>query len=148
MKPNLFKVSANESNVKEKSKECAFIGAFVSEAYNNSPKSLRQKRQNILSLILNHINSSNQPICCYKYPNTQRHRCSANIPMNVPLIANVITMQRCKRCTFDSPELASESEVYPGLFAISENNAVGVVPFIPRHFITAFHAENVQHLRR
>ena len=59
VKPNLFKVSANESNVKEKSKECAFIGAFVSEAYNNSPKSLRQKRQNILSLILNHINSSN-----------------------------------------------------------------------------------------
>ncbi|MBF1549995.1 MAG: hypothetical protein HXO04_10835, partial [Prevotella salivae] len=108
MKPNLFKVSANESNVKEKSKECAFIGAFVSEANNNSPKSLRQKRQNILSLILNYINSSNQPICCYKYPNTQRRRCSANIPMNVPLIANVITMQRCKRCTFDSPGLASE----------------------------------------
>ena len=38
-------------------------------------------------------------------------------------------MQRCKRCTFDSPGLTSESEVYPGLFAISENNAVGVVPF-------------------
>ena len=59
VKPNLFKVSANESNVKEKSKECAFISAFVSEAYNNSPKSLRQKRQNILSLILNHTNNSN-----------------------------------------------------------------------------------------
>ena len=38
-------------------------------------------------------------------------------------------MQRCKRCTFYSPGLMSESEVYPGLFAISENNAVGVVPF-------------------
>ena len=37
--------------------------------------------------------------------------------------------QRCKRCTFDSPGLTSESVVYPGLFAISENNAVGVVPF-------------------
>ena len=61
---------------------------------------------------------------------------------------NVLTMQRCKRCTFDSPGLASESEGYPGLFAISENNAVGVVPFIPRGFIVAFHAENVQHLRR
>ncbi|MBF1536480.1 MAG: lipopolysaccharide modification acyltransferase [Prevotella salivae] len=57
-------------------------------------------------------------------------------------------MQRCRRCTFDSPGLTSESVVYPGLFAISENNAVGVVPFIPRLFIVAFYAENVQHLRR
>ena len=63
-------------------------------------------------------------------------------------MSKVITLQRCKRCTFDSPGLASESEGYPGLFAISENNAVGVVPFIPRHFIAAFHTENVQHLRR
>jgi len=68
--------------------------------------------------------------------------------MDVSLIANVITMQRCRRCTFDSPGLTSESVVYPGLFAISENNAVGVVPFIPRLFIVAFYAENVQHLRR
>ena len=37
--------------------------------------------------------------------------------------------QRCKRCTFDSPGLTSESVVYPGLFVISEHNAVGVVPF-------------------
>ena len=57
-------------------------------------------------------------------------------------------MQRCKRCTFDSPGLTSESAGYPGLFAISENNAVGVVPFIPQYFITAFQTENVQHLRR
>ncbi|MBF1557112.1 lipopolysaccharide modification acyltransferase [Segatella salivae] len=57
-------------------------------------------------------------------------------------------MQRCKRCTFDSPGLTSESEVYPGLFVISDNNAVGVVPFIPRYFVAAFYAENVQHLRR
>ena len=57
-------------------------------------------------------------------------------------------MQRCRRCTFDSPGLASESEDYPGLFAVSDNNAVGVVPFIPRCFIAAFYAENVQHLRR
>mgnify|MGYP000848026852 FL=1 len=79
---------------------------------------------------------------------TQHHRCRANIPINTSVTMNVLTMQRCKRCTFDSPELTSESEVYPGLFVVSGNNAVGVVPFIPRHFITAFHAENVQHLRR
>ena len=63
-------------------------------------------------------------------------------------IANVATTQRCKRCTFDSPGLASESEGYPGLFAVSGNNAVGVVPFIPRYFIAAFHIEKAQHLRR
>ena len=128
MKPNLFKVSANESNVKEKSKECAFIGAFVSEANNNSPKSLRHKCQNILSLILNHINSSNQPICCYKYPNTQHHRCSASIPMdafgnknalvtqrrrfyahismNIFGNINALMVQRRRCCAFDSPGLA------------------------------------------
>ena len=78
----------------------------------------------------------------------QRDGCYSNIQMNVSAIANVITTQRCKRCTFDSPGLASESEGYPGLFAASGNNAVGVVPFIPRHFIAAFHAENVQHLQR
>ena len=72
----------------------------------------------------------------------------ANIQMNVFAMANVATTQRCKRCTFDSPGLASESEVYPGLFAVSENNAVGVVPFIYWLFIVAFHTENVQHLRR
>ena len=59
---------------------------------------------------------------------------------------NVATMQRRRCCTFDSPGLTSESEVYPGSIAASGNNAVGVVPFIPHHFITAFHAENVQHL--
>ena len=68
--------------------------------------------------------------------------------MNTSAIANVVTTQRCKRCTFDSPGLASESVGYPGLFAISENNAVGVVPFIPRHFIAAFRAKKAQHLRR
>ena len=55
-------------------------------------------------------------------------------------------MQRRRCCTFDSPGLASESEDYPGSFAISKNNAVGVVPFIYSHFIAAFHAEKVQHL--
>jgi len=78
----------------------------------------------------------------------QRCGCYTNIQMNVSAIANVATTQRCKRCTFDSPGLASESEVYPGSFVVSGNNAVGVVPFILRHFIAAFHAENVQHLRR
>ena len=79
---------------------------------------------------------------------TQHYECYANIQMNVSAITNVATTQRCKRCTFDSPGLAGESEGYPGSFAASGNNAVGVVPFIPRYFITAFHAENVQHLRR
>ena len=61
---------------------------------------------------------------------------------------NALTMQRCKRCTFDSPGLTSESVVYPGSFVVSGNNAVGVVPFIPQCIIAAFHAENVQHLWR
>ena len=78
----------------------------------------------------------------------QRHRCYANIQMEVFVIVYVAITQRCRCCAFDSPGLTSESEGYPGLFAIRENNAVGVVPFIPRHFIMAFHAENVQHLRR
>ena len=61
---------------------------------------------------------------------------------------NCFISQLGTSCSFDSPELASESEGYPGSFAISENNAVGVVPFIYWYFIEAFHAENVQHLRR
>ena len=81
-------------------------------------------------------------------PIRQRHGRYANIQMNVSAIANVATTQRCKRCTYDSPGLASESVGYPGAFAVSGNNAVGVVPFIPRDFIAAFHVENVQHLRR
>ena len=81
-------------------------------------------------------------------PITQRHGRYANIQTNVSAIANVATTQRCKRCTFDSPGLTSESEVNPGSFAVSGNNAVGVVPFIYWYFIEAFHAENVQHLRR
>ena len=68
--------------------------------------------------------------------------------MNVSAIINVVTTQRCKCCTFDSPGLASESEVYPGSFVVSGDNAVGVVPFILWCFIAAFHTENVQHLRR
>ena len=79
---------------------------------------------------------------------TQRCGYYANIPKKPPHITNVLTTQRCKRCSFDSPGLASESEGYPGLFAVIENNAVGVVPFIYRHFIAAFHAEKAQHLRR
>ena len=78
----------------------------------------------------------------------QRRRCHANISINVFGNINALMMQRRRCCTFDSPGLASESEGYPGSFAVSGNNAVGVVPFIPRHFIAAFHAENVQHLRR
>ena len=79
---------------------------------------------------------------------TQRRRYYANIPMDVFAIANVITMQRRRCCTCGSPGLTSESEDTPGLFAVSSNNAVGVVPLIPQCFITAFHIEKVQHLRR
>ena len=78
----------------------------------------------------------------------QCRRYYSKFPMKFPLITNVFTMQRRRCCTFDSPGLTSESEDYPGLFAVIENNAVGVVPFIPRHFITAFHTEKAQHLRR
>ena len=80
--------------------------------------------------------------------NKQSHRCCVGIPMDISTILYVVTTQRCKRCTFDSPGLASESEVYPGSFVVSGDNAVGVVPFIPQCFIAAFHTENVQHLRR
>ena len=79
---------------------------------------------------------------------TQHYECYANIQMNTSTIVNVATTQRCKRCTFDSPGLASESEVYPGSFVVSGDNAVGVVPFIPQCFIAAFHTEKAQHLRR
>ena len=78
----------------------------------------------------------------------QCHRYRGKFPMDTSAIANVATTQRCKRCTYDSPGLTSESEVYPGSFAVRGNNAVGVVPFIYWYFIEAFHAENVQHLRR
>ena len=61
---------------------------------------------------------------------------------------NALTTQLGTSCSFNSPGLASESEGYPGSFAVSGNNAVGVVPFIPQCFIAAFHTENVQHLRR
>ena len=78
----------------------------------------------------------------------QRRRYCASISMDIFAILYVVTTQRCKRCTFDSPGLVSESVGYPGSFVVSGNNAVGVVPFIPQCFIVAFHTENVQHLRR
>ena len=80
--------------------------------------------------------------------NRQSHRCCVGIPMDISTILYVVKTQRRKRCTFYSPGLASESEVYPGSFVVSGNNAVGVVPFIPQCFIAAFHTEKAQHLRR
>ena len=80
--------------------------------------------------------------------NKQNHRCCVGIPMDIFTILYVVTTQRCKRCTFDSPGLASDSEVYPGSFVVSGDNVVGVVPFIPQCFIAAFHTEKAQHLRR
>ena len=81
---------------------------------------------------------------------TTMQRCSycAIVLMNEFCNINALMVQRCKRCTSDSPGLTSESEVYPGLFAVRGNNAVGVVPFIPRYFVATFHVEKVQHLRR
>ena len=78
----------------------------------------------------------------------QRRIFYASILTNVFYNIHALIAQRCKRCTSDSPGLTSESEVYPGSFAVSGNNAVGVVPFISRHFVATFHAEKVQHLRR
>ena len=80
--------------------------------------------------------------------NSQHRMYYDNYSMNVFNIVTVLMGQLGTSCTFDSPGLASESEGYPGSFAVSSNNAVGVVPFIPRHFITVFHAEKAQHLRR
>jgi len=77
----------------------------------------------------------------------QRCRRHAIIQMNEFCNINALMVQHHRCCSFDSPGLAAEGKCYPGLFAISENNAVGVVPFIPRHFIAAFHAEKAQHLR-
>ena len=79
---------------------------------------------------------------------TQHRRYCAIIQMDEFRNINALMVQRCKRCTFDSPGLTSESVVYPGSIAASSNNAVGVVPFIYWLFIAAFHIENVQHLRR
>ena len=62
---------------------------------------------------------------------TQRHMFYTNISMNVFGNKNALMVQRRRCCAFDSPGLASESEGYPGSFAVSGNNAVGVVPFIP-----------------
>ena len=95
-----------------------------------------------------YVNISMNVFAIVNVTTMQYRMCYASIPMNVFGDINALMVQRRKRCTSDSPGLTSESEVYPGSFAVSGNNAVGVVPFIPHHFITAFHAENVQHLRR
>ena len=80
--------------------------------------------------------------------NSQHRMNYDNYSMNVFNIVTVLMGQLGTSCVFDSPGLTSESEGYPGLFVVNGNNAVGVVPFIPRCFIAAFYAENVQHLRR
>ena len=95
-----------------------------------------------------YVNISMNVFAIVNVTTMQYRMCYASILMNEFCNINALMVQRCKRCTFDSPGLTSESEVYPGSFAVNGNNAVGVVPFILRHFVTAFHAENVQHLRR
>ena len=83
----------------------------------------------------------------------QRYGCYANIQMNVSAIANVTTTQRCKRCTFDSPGLTSESEGYPGLTYGLRGTTPSVLRFLsvirhkfPRY--THVFTEKAQHLRR
>ena len=95
-----------------------------------------------------YVNISMNVFAIVNVTTMQYRMCYASIPMNVFGDINALMVQRRKRCTSDSPGLTSESEVYPGSFAVRGNNAVGVVPFIPRHFIAAFHAEKAQHLRR
>ena len=68
--------------------------------------------------------------------------------MNTTAMMNALTTQLGTSYVFYSPGLTSESEDYPGSFAVSKNNAVGVVPFFPRYFIATFHEEKAQHLRR
>ena len=53
--------------------------------------------QSILPLVINIITTPNKLIRHYKYPNTQRRRCSANIQMDVFAMMNVLTSQR-RRC--------------------------------------------------
>ena len=95
-----------------------------------------------------HVNISMNVFAIVNVTTMQYRMCYASIPMNEFCNINAFMVQRRRCCSFDSPGLTSESEVYPGSFAVNGNNAVGVVPFILRHFVTAFHAENVQHLRR
>ena len=50
--------------------------------------------QLILPLFINIITTPNKLIPHYKYPNTQRRRCCANIQMDVFAMMNVLTTQR------------------------------------------------------
>ena len=95
-----------------------------------------------------HVNISMNVFAIVNVTTMQYRMCYASILMNEFCNINALMVQRCKRCTSDSPGLTSESEVYPGSFAVNGNNAVGVVPFISRYFVATSHAEKVQHLRR
>ena len=95
-----------------------------------------------------YVNISMNVFAIVNVTTMQYRMCYASIPMNEFCNINALMVQCCKRCTFDSPGLTSESEVYPGLFVVSDNKAEGVVPFMYRCFIVAYHAENVQYLWR
>ena len=58
--------------------------------------------QLILPLFINIITTPNKLIPHYKYPNTQRRRCCANIQMDVFAMINVLTTQH-RRCYVDIP---------------------------------------------
>ena len=45
----------------------------------------------------------------------QRHRCYINVPMNIFATMNTLTTQLGTSCSFDSPGLPNDSAGYPGL---------------------------------
>ena len=93
-------------------------------AFGNINALMVQRRRCCASIPMNAFGNKNALM-------VQRRRCCANISMDISITMNVLIMQLGTSCSFNSPGLASESKGYPGSFAVSGNNAVGVVPFIP-----------------
>ena len=62
-----------------------------------------------------YVNISMNVFAIVNVTTIQYRMCYASIPMNEFCNINTLMVQRCKRCTSDSPGLTSESEVYPGL---------------------------------
>ena len=113
--------------------------------------SLRNLSQIILSLIINHVNISNQPICRYNYSNTQLQSHCANISMNVSTIMNALMVQLGTSCSFDSPGLA-RNEPTPGEHPQGDSTP-SVLSFFFEGTLTmklfmADYSKKAQHLRR
>ena len=62
--------------------------------------------------------------------------------MNESTMTNVLTTQRRRCCSFDSPGLASVAS-YPGLMYCVEHNAIGVALFYFHFFKRRVGAEDV-----